>query len=347
MSNAGGYMNYILKCVFIVIGTLIGAGFASGQEILTFFNRYGENGLYGMLVSSVLFGVVILITLIVVDRKNITSYEQIILGNKFLKFIFEIFLFICFCIMIAGCGAFFEQEFELPFWLGSVICSLICYGIFSCKYKGLETVNMILVPFILAGIFMLGAGNYESGAIVDKEYIMPRSYTSSWIMSSVLYTSYNSIILVPILITFKEYKLNISKKIMIALFSTIVFLLIGTLMYNILNIYYPDILALELPNVELASLLGKFQAAFYGMVIVTAIITTAVSSGYAFLEMRKNYYNIKAVIICIFAVLLSKIGFSEMVNNVFPLFGYLGLIQIICIVIVGLRKRKIEGEVNE
>lgn len=340
-------MNYILKCLFIVIGTLIGAGFASGQEILTFFNRYGENGLYGMILSSVLFGIVIFITLIVVDKKNIISYDEIILGNKFLKIIFEIFLFICFCIMVAGCGAFFEQEFELPFLLGSVICSLICYGIFSCRYKGLETINMILVPFILVGIFMLGAGNYAEGAIINKEYVLPQSYTSNWIMASVLYTSYNSIILVPILVTFKEYRLNISKKIMIAILSTVVFLSIGILMYNILNIYYPDILAVELPNVKLASLLGRFQLAFYGIVIITAIITTAVSSGYAFLEMRKKHYNIKAVIICVFSVLFSKIGFSELVNNVFPLFGYLGLIQIICIAILGLRKQKSEGEVNE
>ena len=45
-------MNYIFKCLFIVIGTLIGAGFASGQEILTFFNRYGVNGYYGMTDNS-------------------------------------------------------------------------------------------------------------------------------------------------------------------------------------------------------------------------------------------------------------------------------------------------------
>ena len=340
-------MNYIFKCLFIIIGTLIGAGFASGQEILTFFNRYGENGLYGMILSGILFGGIILITLLVVDRKNIRCYDEIILNNKILKSIFEIFLFICFCIMVAGCGAFFEQQFALPFWFGSALCALICYGIFSCRYKGLETVNILLVPFILVGIFMIGAGNYDAGAGINKEYIMQPSYTSSWIMASILYTSYNSIILVPILLNFKEYKLSLNKKIIVSLFSTAVFLAIGILMYNILNIYYPDILAVELPSVELASLLGKFQSIFYGMVIVTAIITTAVSSGYGFLEMRKSHYNIKATLLCLFAVLFSKIGFSEMVNNVFPLFGYLGLIQMVCIVIVGLRTHKNEGESNE
>lgn len=33
----------IYKITFVIIGTIIGAGFASGQEIYTFFNRYGFN----------------------------------------------------------------------------------------------------------------------------------------------------------------------------------------------------------------------------------------------------------------------------------------------------------------
>lgn len=339
-------MNHILKCLFIIIGTLIGAGFASGQEILIFFNRYGPNGFYGMILSGVLFGLVIFITLYIIDKKNIKKYDELIFNNKVLKCAFEVFLFICFCIMVAGCGAFFKQQFKLPFWLGSVMCSLICYGIFSCKYKGLETINTLLVPFIIIGVFVLGSGEYEPAMISNQNYNLPNSYTSNWLISSILYTSYNSIILVPILLTFKEYNLTNIKKIFISFFSTIVFLSIGILMYNILNVYYPDILAYELPNVKLASLIGEFQSAFYGIVIVTAIITTAVSSGYAFLEMRTKNYNVKSVLMCAIAVLVSKIGFAELVNKAFPLFGYLGLIQILSIIIVSI-KHENKGENNE
>lgn len=34
-------MKNVLKIVFVIIGTTIGAGFASGQEIYLFFNKYG------------------------------------------------------------------------------------------------------------------------------------------------------------------------------------------------------------------------------------------------------------------------------------------------------------------
>ena len=43
-------MKDILKIVFVIIGTLIGAGFASGQEIYTFFFSYGIKGIYGLVL---------------------------------------------------------------------------------------------------------------------------------------------------------------------------------------------------------------------------------------------------------------------------------------------------------
>lgn len=39
-------MRNVLVCVCIIIGTIIGAGFASGQEIISFFNRFGGAGFY-------------------------------------------------------------------------------------------------------------------------------------------------------------------------------------------------------------------------------------------------------------------------------------------------------------
>lgn len=40
----------ILSCVFVIIGIIIGAGFASGKEIYTFFFIYGPKGIIGLVV---------------------------------------------------------------------------------------------------------------------------------------------------------------------------------------------------------------------------------------------------------------------------------------------------------
>ena len=49
----------ILKVVFVIIGTLIGAGFASGQEVYEFFFSFGIKGILGIFISSLIIGITI------------------------------------------------------------------------------------------------------------------------------------------------------------------------------------------------------------------------------------------------------------------------------------------------
>ena len=78
-------MKNILKVVFVVIGTLIGAGFASGQEIYTFFFSHGMEGIYGILISCILMGVILYKALTKINKYNVSTYKEfldIILRNK-------------------------------------------------------------------------------------------------------------------------------------------------------------------------------------------------------------------------------------------------------------------------
>ena len=76
-------MKEIFKCAMIIVGTLIGAGFASGQEIATFFNRFLDYGMRGLILACVLFGIIIFGVLSLVSKKNILTYDELIKDNKF------------------------------------------------------------------------------------------------------------------------------------------------------------------------------------------------------------------------------------------------------------------------
>ena len=67
-----------LKVSFVIIGTIIGAGFASGQEIYTFFNVYGLKGLLGIFISCMLIGIVIYKTLKISMRLKQEEYEDFV-----------------------------------------------------------------------------------------------------------------------------------------------------------------------------------------------------------------------------------------------------------------------------
>lgn len=146
----------ILKVVFVIIGTLIGAGFASGQEIYVFFFSFGIKGLIGIIVSSCMIGIIIYKTLKIVLKNNISNYKELL--NKLIKnqkvkeltnLIVNIFILISFYVMIAGFGAYLKQEFNINSIIGSGILALLCLILFKTNIKGFVKVNEILIPILI------------------------------------------------------------------------------------------------------------------------------------------------------------------------------------------------------
>lgn len=332
-------MKDIFSCIAVIIATIIGAGFASGKEIINFFNIYGNNGLIGIIIASIIFGFVTILTIITVNKRNITKYSFLV-NNKFMTFVLQMFALVCFCIMISAVGAFFEEQLNINFWIGTGFASSVSYVMFLNKFKGIERFSMLLVPLILVGILFLGFSNYNGIAIQNNINIDVKE-NSNFILSAILYASYNSLILVPILINFRKYSLS-NKKIFLIGVATLVVL--GSLMliiYNTNNLFYPQITVVELPNMLIASLLSKKFKIVYGLVLLSAIFTTAFSSGFSFLEMRKKEnYERNALFICVIAFIFAKFGFSNLMNVCYPIFGFLGIFQIILIIKKYIRSKE-------
>ena len=98
--------------------------------------------------------------------------------------------------------------------------------------------------------------------------------------------------------------------------------------------FIKDLKGIEIPIVYIAGLLGNIYKYLYGFVILVAIFTTAISAGYSFLvncTKSKKQYTYWAIIMCITSILVSKLSFSGLINLLYPIFGYLGIIQIIFI----------------
>lgn len=146
----------ILKVVFVIIGTLIGAGFASGQEICLFFFSYGTKGLIGIIISSILIGTTIYKTFKITQRSNTKNYKEFLdclIKNKKVKevsnIVVNIFILASFYIMIAGFGAYLEQEININSILGSTILALLCFIIFKTNVKGFIKANVLLIPLLI------------------------------------------------------------------------------------------------------------------------------------------------------------------------------------------------------
>ena len=337
-------MKNVFKIVFVIIGTLIGAGFASGQEIYIFFFSYGIKGFIGIIISSVVMGVLIYKTLGIINKYNINSYKDLLdiliknkKENKYFNFkniinlIINIFILVTFFIMIAGFGAYFEQQFGINSLVGSSILAILNFVIFLTSVKGVIKANELLVPMLIVFLVIIGFINIIDINIVKLGNYIIRTNQSNYILSAIIYASYNSILLIPVLITLKKY-INTKKQILfISLISTIIVILLATIIFLILIRVDVDITKLEMPAVYVVSNIFKFLEIIYGFIILGSIFTTSISLGASFLQnvsKNKKSYTQIAAIMCITSILTSQIGFSNLINLLYPIFGYLGLIQI-------------------
>ena len=75
----------MLKAICTLIGTFIGAGFASGKEIYLFFFKYNIYGILGIVISVMFMGFIIYKTL------NISKYYRYFFNNIILHYGFRIF----------------------------------------------------------------------------------------------------------------------------------------------------------------------------------------------------------------------------------------------------------------
>lgn len=312
-----------------------------GKEIYVFFFKYGKIGILGIAISSFIIGYSIFKTLKLIKKYEIENYNELLelmigkFENKYidlkviLNFIINIFLLISFFIMSAGINAYFKQELAISEIVSSIFVSIFCYIILNKEAKGIILLNSILMPITIMFLLLLGV------EMLNVKPSLPSGENSGlWIISAILYASYNSITLISILIPMKEYirsKKDIFKVTIICIISIIVLALI---IFMLLLTLKEDIERIELPAVSSAGNFGAFYKYLYGVIILGAIITTAISSAYGFLKnvsrTREKYKKYNKTI-CLIAIFVSLFGFSNLVNSLYPVFGILGTIQLIFI----------------
>lgn len=328
----------MFNVIFVVIGTLIGAGFASGSEINLFFNRFGITGFFGIFIS--MFIILFVMYRILSINLNIkaNSYNEFVykkFNNKyiqlFLKIVIDSFALISFYVMIAGFSSFFSQELNVPKIFGSFIICISSFFIFNKSINAIVKVNTILTPLLLILLLFLGF------RCINIDSISPSlTVSGDFFTSSILYASYNIIILIPMLISLNKFINNKKSCIIISTISTAIILflaiLISLILFSCNNIgNFNDI---ELPIVFIASKINVYYKYIYGALILIAIFTSSIASGYSFLDnFATKHFKYVNFLLCISGIFIGNISFSSLINLLYPIFGFLGIFSLSFLVI--------------
>lgn len=351
----------------LYIGCVIGAGFASGQETLQFFSKYGRISNLSICLMGFLFGFIAWLILRICDIKGIEQYGEFqnLMGGKVINKVFSVsaymFMFICLSTMFAGCGALIQEGFGIKAIFGGIIFAILCYAVLMKGAYGIIKVNKILTILLiintvvictyilLVNIKMVDVLAIKSTLNSVETFATTKAYNNdifsilskirnNWVVALLLYVSYNLITSRILLVTNSREVRNKHGRLVIAVSSGLVFILIGLLQNKIILDRIGVLSQVEIPILAVVKSLNNIVSYTYIITILLAMFTTAISMGWGLIINIEKNQRKRALIIIIAAVCFSQIGFSSLVAKIYPLFGYVGLIEIILIFIYSWRR---------
>ena len=262
----------LIKVIFAIIATLIGAGFASGQEINTFFYKYGINGFLGLIFCSFLFTCIIYTVLRKSIENDIFKYKDFV-QFLFFKYGFVInsivnfFLLTTFFVMIAGFGAYFSQELNISPYIGSAFLAVLCFFTFMHNIESILKISTFLVPILIVFIIIISFINISSINYNIVSTNLFQNTRSGWLLNSILYCSYNSILLIPILISLKNTIHKSRDIITVSVLSGLIILTLSLSIFFLLTKIDININKLEMPIIYVISRFYKSFRKIYAFII--------------------------------------------------------------------------------
>lgn len=327
------------------IGTIVGAGFASGQEMLQFFVCFGRIGLIGIFVVTVLFIYFGYIIMELGCKLNASSHLPIVkkVGGRYLgafsDVVITFFLFGALTAMIAGSGALFHQEFNLHPLLGSFFMATITVITVLGGFNSIINSISIVVPFLILSAVLVSIATLLSApplSEISHSCIEQPIMLRNWLWSSILYISYNIVPSISILGPLGKQARDRNTIRNGAILGGAGLGIGAVAIFLALYVNLDSIIHLEIPMIMVARSISPLVRSIYAIVLLAEIYTTAVGDLYGFAARICNLNTKKTTLVILtcscLAFLASLTGFSNLVKYLYPSVGYCGVLTLICLI---------------
>jgi len=341
-----------LGLAFVYIGAVIGAGFASGQEIWYFIASHQIWGICSICIISVFFIILAPLFFIMTKKCAIENYQGVFYKYfpvplaYLLDMVFSCFLLGSVSVMMAGSGTLFSDFLGFPYFVGVSMTIGFVLIVMKLNLGGIFTVSSILIPFLIIitiYIVIFSLVNVEQGGKSWANFDPAKESSLGWIGDGLRYGAYNLVMAVAAMtnIVYKEKERNV---LIAGIIGGIILTILIIIIYLGLIFFYQDTPVQEIPLLYLAKSSGKSGYLFYITALYFAMITTAVTNYYAFTKRFASLLSIsyeKSLIPGLILVLpLIPSGFAKLVNKMYPIFGGISLIVSFFYLLIYLKVRK-------
>lgn len=334
------------------VGLIVGAGFASGQEVMQYFTSFGIWGTAGGIVTTLLFIFLGYTFAQLGTNLKANSHKEVLyyIGGRFMGPILDIvitfFLFGVAVVMFAGAGSTFNQMFGINTIVGSIIMAIVV--IFTLLLNTNKIIGIIatITPYLVAIIFVILIYSIFtmdlSLAEADTLARQQPSAASNWLLSSFLYVSYNLAAGAALLIIMTGNEKDKKVASMGGVFGGFMLGMLIILIHIGMFVRIDIVAGTDMPTLELANHIHPAVGLLTAIALLGMIYNTAVGMLYSFTVRftapESKSYRPAVIIIGILGFVASLIGFTTLVGSVYVVMGYLGFLLIILAVAAWLRK---------
>jgi uncharacterized membrane protein YkvI len=334
----------VFQVAAVFIGTIVGAGLASGQEIAQFFTVYGISSFVGIILCAFIYIVVGTYIIKVSIKFNFKSYSELIqcicpgFIGKAINFLTGLFLISSSSVILAGSGALIHQYFGISNWYGIILMISASLPVILRNTKGLIEINSFIVPALIIIIVLIFILYIMFSGNVSFNYLNNiNPVKKNWLLSSIIYGCFNLLCCTGVLVPLSSEIKN-SKTLVVGLAAGALGLTILSLVINLLlMLNIPYIFHYEIPMLYISNRFGTIMQIILLCIIWLEMFSTEVSNVFSISRALENTtglsYKLCSVIVLLTAIPISQIGFKNLILLLYPGFAVISFIFIIqCII---------------
>ena len=342
-----------LSAAFAYVGVIVGAGLASGQDLLQYFLAYGAIGLIGIAalgVLNVIFGAVALQLGSYYRSDNHDEVFERIAHPALRRLIDVVLVFSAFTmgfVMLAGAGANLEQQFGLPSWMGGALCAVLVVLTAFLNFDRIMNVIGVFTPIIMVAIAVLMIYSlvtpHASVAELDAAARNVTPALPNLVFSTLNYFALCVVGGIAMAFVLGGSILRIGEARRAGhIGGVLIALVLGAdavaLYLNVDRIWNFDV-----PALEIARSVHPAFAFGYTLVIFALIYNTAFSLFYSTARRFSggSTARLRIVLIAVVAAgyAASFMGFKKLIGVMYPIIGWLGIALLVVLAVGWLRER--------
>lgn len=337
----------VIKFAGAFIAFLIGAGFATGQEVFQYFSAYGYQGF--------LVGLFVLICFIYVGGDFIVSGYNKHFANTndiyrhycgkyiggFYDYFSIAFIYMSYIVMLGGAGATFNQYYHMSPAVGAILMMVLSVATVLFGLGKIVDIIGSIGPLIvviaigvgLAAIFTNPGGVSEGARIVTSGELQITRVGSNWFMAGVSYVGFCMLWLAAFLAAMGAKANSKKEAVLGTTLGAIGFVLGAIILMMGLLTAVKDLYASDIPSLIIAEKIWPPLAGIFSVIILAGIYTTAVpllwsvSARFA-QEKTTKFYGLTAGLAAVACFVALKLPFRQIVNIIYGINGYVGILLI-------------------